>query len=190
MQFSSELSLFSPYLQSPLVFDIRKLRLRATAKKFVPKALALPSTVTHAPSPTLNEQAPMSRSRVEPAATISVNDLEAPATPEEIDAAIVIQVAYRRAIQRREAITPKDEIVKMWYRQCVDAQVHLRGSRTYLQHFLGPLVDVLIWADAVVRLLKNRRDRVRKEINHAQIEKLMKHHKQIEGLMEHLAVCK
>ena len=182
MQFSSELSLFSPYLQSPLVFDIRKSRLRATAKIFVPQALALSSTVTHAPK----EQAPMSKDAVEPAATISVKDLEAPATPQETHAAIVIQVAYRRALQRRAGLSPKDERVKLWYSQCVDAQVHLRGSRTYLQHFLGPLVHVLIWADAMVRLLKNRRDRARKKFrpaNHA-------HHTQIEELMERLAVCK
>ena len=201
MHFSSELSLFSPYIQSPLAFDTRKSRLRATAKIFVPQALALSSTVTHAPK----EQAPMSKDTVEPAATISVKDLEAPATPQETHAAIVIQVAYRRALQRREthaaiviqvayrralqrraALPPKDERVKLWYSQCVDSQVHLRGSRTYLQHFLGPLVHVLIWADAMVRLLKNRRDRARKKFRPANLA----HHTQIEEFMERLAVCK
>ena len=181
MQFSSELSLFSPYIQSPLVFDIRKSRLRAAAKTFVPQASALSVDLTRAPSPALNEQAPTSR--VEPTATISIKDLEAPAMAEEIEAAIVIQVAYRRALKRRAAPPPKDGRVKLWYCRCIDAQMHLRGSKTYLKYFLGPLVHVLIWADSMVRLLRKRKDRAKKKFRHAD-------HRQIEDLMERLAVCK
>ena len=149
--------------------------LRPTAKPFI----------SQAPSATLalNEQALINRGTVEPAATISVEYLEAPATPEEVKAATVIQVAYRRVLRRRAGPPPKVERVKWWYDQCANAQIHLQGPKAYSKYFLGPLVHVLIWADAMVCLLKNRRDRVKKKFRPAE-------HTQIEDLMERLAVCK
>ena len=125
----------------------------------------------------------MNRGTTEAAATISVEDLEAPATPEEVKAATIIQVAYRRALKRRAGPPPKDERVKLWYDRCVNAQIHLQGPKAYSKYFLGPLVHVLIWADAMVRLLKNRRDRVKKKFRPVE-------HTQIEDLMERLTVCK
>ena len=181
LPFINESSLFLRYRSSSLAINIKESWLRPTAKPFIP--LALSATVTRAPSPALNEQAPMSRGTVEPAATISVKDLEAPVTPEEIEAATVIQVAYRRALKRRAAPPPKDGRVQLWYSRCIDAQMRLRGSKTYLQHFLGPLVHVLIWADAMVRLLRSRKDRVKKKFRPAD-------HTQIEDLMERLTVCR
>jgi hypothetical protein len=180
LTFTSESSLFLQYKSSPLVIDVRRSKLRATAKTFVPQALS--TTVTRAPSPALNEQALMNRGTVEPAATITVEELQAPATPEEINAAIVIQVAYRRALRRRAGPPPKDGRVKWWYDQCVEAQMHLRGPKSYSKYFLGPLVHALIWADAMVRLLRNRKDRAKKKFRPAD-------HRQIEDLMERLAVC-
>ncbi len=180
LTFTSELSLFRHYKSSPLVvIDIRGSKLRPIAKTFVP--LALSTTVTRAPSPALNEQA--LRETVEPTATISVEDLEAPATPEEVKAATVIQVAYRRALRRRAGPPPKDGRVKWWHDQCVNARTHLQGPKAYSKYFLGPLVHVLIWADAMVRLLKNRKDRVKKKFRPVE-------HTQIEDLMQRLAVCK
>ena len=179
LTFTSEPSLFSQYKSSPLVLiDVRGSKLRPMAKAFVPQALS--TTVTRAPSPTLNEQA--LRGTVEPTATISVEDLEAPAMPEEVKAATVIQVAYRRALRRRGGPPPEDGRVKWWYDQCVNAQMHLRGPKAYSKYFLGPLVHILIWADAIVRLLKNRKDRVKKKFRPIE-------HQQIEDLMERLAVC-
>jgi len=144
LPFTGKLSLFAPYILSPLVNDIRKSKLRATAKTFVPKPLARSATVTRAPSPALNEQCLKNRGMAEPAAPISVEDLEAPATPREIKAATVVQMAYRRALRRREAPPPKDGRVKLWYDQCVDAQISLQGPKVYLKYFLGPLVHALI----------------------------------------------
>jgi hypothetical protein len=195
LKFTSEPDLFSQYLTSPLVIDVRRSKLRATAKTFVPQALS--TTVTRAPSPALNEQALMNKGAAEPAATISVVDLQAPATPEEINAAIVIQVAYRQVLRRRAAIViqvayrralrrragppSKDGRVKWWYDQCVEAQMHLQGPKSYSKYFLGPLVHALIWADAMVRLLRNRKDRAKKKFRPTD-------HRQIEDLMERLAV--
>ena len=181
LTFTSEHSLFSQYRSSPLVIDVRGSKLRPTAKPFVSQAPS--TTVTRAPSPAPNEQALMNRGTVEPAATVSVEDLETPATPEEVKAATVIQVAYRRVLRRRAGPPPKDGRVKWWYDQCVNAQMHLQGPKAYSKYFLGPLVHVLIWADAMVRLLKNRRDRVKKKFRPAE-------HTQIEDLMERLTVCK
>jgi len=185
LPFTSELSLFAPYILSPLVNDIRKSKLRATAKTFVKKPLARSATVTRTPSPALNEQGLKNRGMAEPAVPISVEDLEAPATPGEIKAVTVIQMAYRRALRRREAPPPKDRRVKLWYDQCVGAQIYLQGPKSYSKYFLGPLVHALIWADTMVRLLKNRKDRIKKKFRPAQIE-----HTQIEELMARLAVCK
>ena len=180
LTFTSERRLFSQYMSSPLVVvDVRGSKLRPIAKEFVPQALS--TTVTRAPSPALNEQA--LRGSAEPTATISVEDLEAPAMPEEVKAATVIQVAYRRAVRRRAGPPPKDGRVKWWYDQCVNARMHLQGPKTYSKYFLGPLVHVLIWADAMGRLLKNRKDRVKKKFRPVE-------HTQIEDLMERLAVCK
>jgi len=196
LTFTSESTLFSQYQSSPLVIDVRRSMLRPTAKTFVPQALS--TTVTRAPSPASNEQALMNRGTVEPAATISAEGLQATATSEEINAAIVIQVAYRQVLRRRAAIViqlayrralrrrasplPKDGRVKWWYDQCVDAQIHLQGPKSYSKYFLGPLVHALIWADALVRLLRNRKDRAKKKFRPAD-------HRQIEDLMERLAVC-
>jgi len=185
LPFTSELSLFAPYILSPLVNDIRKSKLRATAKTFVPKPLARSATVTRAPSPALNEQGLKNTGMADPAVPISVEDLEAPATPREIKAATVIQMAYRLALGRREAPPSKDRRVKLWYDQCIGAQISLQGPKIYLKYFLGPLVHALIWADTMVRLLKNRKDRIKKKFRPAQIE-----HTQIEDLMTRLAVCK
>ena len=180
LTFTSELSLFSQYKSSPLVvIDVKGSKLRPIAKPFVP--LALSTTVTRAPSPALNEQA--LRGTAEPTATISVEDLEAPAMPEEVNAATVIQVAYRRALRRRAGPPPEDGRVKWWYDQCVNARMHLQGPKAYSKYFLGPLVHVLIWAEAMVRLLRNRKDRVKKKFRPVE-------HTQIEDLMERLAVCK
>jgi hypothetical protein len=178
LQFTSKLSLFLPYMQSPLVVDIKKSKLRATAKAFVPSA-----TVTRAPSPALNEQALMSREVPQPVATISVEDLEAPDIPEEIKAAIVIQVAYKRTLRRRAAPSPQDGKVKMWYDQCVCARMRLQGPKKYSKYFLGPLVHVLIWADSLVCLLKSRKEEVKKKFKNAD-------HIQIEDLTERLTTCK
>jgi hypothetical protein len=204
MQFSSEPGLFSPYVQSPLVFDISKSKLCPTATVFVPRASVLSATAARAltvsqnmynkfakvlglaqqnnerPEVPLNEQALMNRRTSRP---ISVEDLEAPATPEEIRAAIVIQVAYKRALRRRAAPPPKDERVKLWYEQCLDAQTHLQGPKSYSQYFLGPLVHVLIWVDTLVRLLKSRRERIRRRLNKNT------DHIQIEDLMERWTIC-
>ena len=185
LPFTSEPSLFAPYISSPLVTDIRKSKLRATAKPFVPKSLAQSATVTRAPSPALNEQGLKKRGMADPAVPISVEDLEAPATPGEIKAATVIQLAYRRVLRRREAPPSKDRRVKLWYDQCVSAQISLQGPKIYSKYFLGPLVHALIWADTMVRLLKNRKDRIKKKFRPAQIE-----HTQIEDFMARLAVCK
>ena len=181
LTFTSERSPFSQYMSSPLVIDVRRSKLRATAKIFTP--LALSTAVTRAPSPALNEQALMNRGTVEPTATISVEDLQAPATPGEIRAAIVIQVAYRRVLGRRAGPPPKDGRVKWWYDQCVNAQAHLQGPKTYSKYFLGPLIHALIWADAMVRLLKNRKERAKKKFKPAD-------HRQLEDLMERLDVCR
>lgn len=186
LPFTNEASLFLRHRSSPLAIEIRQSRLRATPRTFVPHVLALSATVTRAPSPALNEQVPMSRGTLEPTATISVKDLEAPVTPEENKAAISIQVAYRGALKRRalkrQAAPPKGGRVKLWYGRCVDARKHLQGPGTYLLYFLGPLVHVLIWADDMVRLLRDRKDRVKKEFRPAD-------HTQIEELMDRLAVC-
>ena len=51
----------------------------------------------------------------------------------------------------------------------------LSGPRTYQMYLLGPLPHALVWADAVVRCLKSRRDIVRakfKEVCHTEIEEL------------------
>ena len=182
LSFTSESSLFLRYKSSPLVIDVRRSMLRATATTFVPQASALSAAVTRAPSPAPNEQVLMNRGTAEPAATISVEDLQAQATPEEIKAAIVVQVAYRRALRRRAGPPPKDGRVKLWYDQCVNAQMHLQGPKRYSKYFLGPLVHVLIWAEAMVRLLKNRNDRVKKKFRRTD-------HTRIEDLMERLTVC-
>jgi len=71
LPFTGELSLFAPYILSPLVNDIRKSKLRATAKTFVPKPLARSATVTRAPSPALNEQGLKKREMAELAVPIS-----------------------------------------------------------------------------------------------------------------------
>ena len=182
LQFTDKLSLFRPYTLSPLVTDFRKSKLRPTAKTFVP---VLSTTVTRAPSPALNEQALMSRGTVETAATLSVEELEAPATTEEVKAAIMIQVACKRALRRRATPLPEDGRVKLWYDRCVDAQECLQGPKAYSKYFLGPLVHVLIWADAVVRLLKNRKDRFKKKFSDKKFD-----HTQIEDLTERLTVYK
>jgi len=180
LTFTSEPSLFLQYKSSLLVIDVRRSKLRAIAKTFVPQALS--STVTRAPSPAIHEEALMNRGIVEPAATITVEDLQAPAKPKEVNAAIVIQVAYRRALRRRAGPPPEDGRVKWWYDQCVDAHIHLQGPKSYSKYFLGPLVHALIWTDAMVRLLRNRKDRAKKKFKPAD-------HRQIEDLMERLAVC-
>jgi len=185
LPFTGELSLFAPYILSPLVNDIRKSKLRVTAKTLGPKPLALYSTIARAPSPPLNGQGIKYRGMAEPTAPISVEDLEAPATPEEIKAATVIQMAYRRALRRRGTPPPKDRRVKLWYDQCVDAQIYLQGPKIYLKYFLGPLVHALIWADTMVRLLKNKKDRIKKKFRPAQTK-----HTHIEDLMARMAVCK
>jgi hypothetical protein len=184
VQFSSKRNLLSQYIQSPLVFDIRKSKLRPTAKPFVPRSSVESATPVRAPSPAPNEQVFKNTGRVEPVATISLEDIRAPATPEEIKAAITIQVAYRRALRRREDLPSKDGRVKLWYDQCIDAQTHLQGPKTYSKYFLGPLVHVLIWADALVRLLKNRRERVKKKL-HKNVD-----HIQLEDLMERMTMSK
>ena len=186
LPFTGELSLFSRYTLSPLVIDIRKSKLRATAKTFVPHASTLSATVTRAPSPAPDE-ALMNRGTVEPATTISVEDLKAPARPEEIKAAVVIQVAYKQALGRRAAPPPKDGRVKSWYDQCVGAQTRLQGPKSYSKYFLGPLVHVLIWTDAIVRLLRNRKDRAKKKFRLADNTQI--DHTRIEDWMERLAVC-
>jgi hypothetical protein len=167
LTFTSEFSLFLQYETSPLVIGIRRS-----------KPQALSTTVAR---PALNEQALMNKGTIELAATISVEELQAPATP-EINAAIVIQVAYRRALRRRAGPPPKDGRVKWWYDQCVDAHMHLQGSKAYSKYFLGPLVHALVWADAMVGLLRNRKDRAKKKFRSAD-------YRQIEDLMERLAVC-
>jgi len=178
--FTNESTLFSQYQSSLLVIDVRRSRLRPTAKTFVPQALS--STVTRAPSPTMYEQALMSRGAVGPTTTISVEGSQVPATPEEINAAVVIQVAYTRALRRRAGPLPKDRRVKLWYDQCVNAQIHLQGPKSYSKYFLGPLVHALIWADTMVRILRKRRDRANEKSRPA-------HNSQIEDWMERLAVC-
>ena len=105
LQFTDEISLFRPYTLSPLVIDLRKSKLCATAKTFLP---VLSTTVTRATGPTFNDKALINRWTVETAATLSVEELEAPATPEEVKAAIVIQVAYKRALKWRAALLPED----------------------------------------------------------------------------------
>jgi len=185
LPFTDERSLFAPYISSPLVSDIRKSKLRATAKTLVSKPSALYSTVTRAPSSALNEQGLKNRGMAEPTAPISVEDLDAPPTPGETKAATVIQMAYRRALGRREAPPPKDRRVKQWYDQCVGAQIYLQGPKIYSKYFLGPLVHALIWADTMVRLLKHRKDLIKKKFGPTQIE-----HTQIEDFMTRLAVCK
>jgi hypothetical protein len=183
MQFSNKLSLFLPYILSPLVVAIRGPKRRATAISFVIRASALSSTVIGAPIPAENGQVPRSMEEANPKTSISVEGLEAPATPGEANAAIVIQVAYKRALRRRTTPSPKDGKVKLWYDQCVDAQTRLQGPKTYSKYFLGPLVHVLIWADSLVRLLKRRKMRLKKKFKNTD-------HIRIEDLEEHLTTCK
>ncbi len=118
-----------------------------------------------------------SKDRAITTSLLSVEDLRAPIPEEEIRAALIIQRTFRKAC-RRTAIKKTDEVFQKWYRECVEARNMLSGSRTYQMYLLGPLPHALVWADAVVRCLKNQRDIVRakfKGVCHTEIEVLNDH---------------
>ena len=113
---------------------------------------------------------------------LSVEDMKAPIPKEEIQAAKVIQAAYRKA-RRRTAFKKTDGVFKKWYDQCVEVCKTLPVLRPYQIYLLGPVPHVLVWADAAVESLKSRRDRVRAKFKEAC-------HTEIEELSDHLNACR
>lgn len=120
---------------------------------------------------------------MEPLGTVSVEDLETPATAEEILAVLAIQTAYRTWRRRREANGKADGRVTKWYNQCIDAKPELGGPTSYNRYFLGPLVHVLIWVERAIQILKREKEAVQKEFKGIQPRRF-------EDLGDRLATCK
>lgn len=175
MSFRNEADLCATFTSSPLLIT-RKSTLRAAAQPFIPESIHETKLRSHT-SEVMPIVGPDSKDAGITTSLLSVEDMKAPIPKEEIRAARIIQVAYRKA-RRRTAPKKTDEVFKKWYDQCAEVRNKLSMPHFYRRYLLGPLPHVLVWADAVVRCLKSRRDSVRakfKEVEHAEIEELSDH---------------
>ena len=179
LPFRNEADLFATFTSSLSI--TRKPTSRAAAQSPAPDSIHQVELRSHTPEVT-SIVGLDSKDRAITTSLLSVEDMRAPIPEEEIRAALVIQSAYRKAC-RRTAIKKTDEVFKKWYRECVEVRDMLSGSRTYQMYLLGPLPHALVWADAVVRCLKSRRDSVRARFKEAC-------HTEIEDLSDHLNMCR
>lgn len=166
LPFRNEADLFDTFTSS-----LMKSTFRAAAQTLIPESIYEAESRSHPSEVTSTVD---SKDRAITTSLLSVEDMRAPIPEEEIRAALVIQCAYRKA-RRRKSIKETDEVFKKWYHECVGVRNMLSGPRTYQMYLLGPLPHALVWADAVVRCLKSRRDIVRakfKEVCHTEIEEL------------------
>lgn len=176
LRFSSESAFYHHFAASPILTGTAKSRLAGIAKPCVLDRSQPP------PAPVQGQyiiRTPTAR----PSATVSVKDLEAPATAEEDLAALAIQLAYKMWCQRREANKKADERIAKWHNQCLKVRPLLGGPKSYTKYFLGPLVHVLIWVESAIHILEREREAVQKEFKKP-------NHKLLEGLEDRFVTCR
>lgn len=179
LPFRNEADLCATFTSSPLLITSQS-NLRVTAQPFIPESIH--GVESRPQTPDLTSGVGLGAKHAGTTSLLSVEDMKAPIPKEEIEAAKVIQTAYRKA-RRRTAFKKTDGVFKKWYDQCVEVCNTLPVLRPYQIYLLGPVPHVLVWADAVIKSLKSRRDHVRAKFKEAC-------HTEIEELSDHLNACR
>jgi hypothetical protein len=178
LHFSSESAFYDHFAASPLFTGIEKSKLAVRSMPFVLDHTQPPSAPKQGQSvigtPTAETLAP---------GTVSIEDLETPATMEEVLAVLAIEKAYILWRRRCETNRNADERIARWHDQCLKVIPVLGGPRSYIKYVLGPLVHVLIWVECAIQNLKREKEAVQKEFEKAK-------HTLLEDLEGRLATCR
>jgi len=175
LRFPNEAAFFRHFAASPLLTGTEISKLAANSEPFV---------LDHAQPPSAPEQSRsvigIGKPTAEPLSTVSIEDLETPATTEEVLAVVAIEMAYKTLRWRRETNGKADERITRWHDQCLEVRSVLNAPRSYIKYFLGPLVHVLIWVESATQVLKRQKDAVKKDFTKAK-------HIFLEDLVDRLA---